>query len=51
MVYSKEHFEKDCEKARQEYQDAVVYDAMIYFNKLNNLQTKRAEAIKEELKR
>ena len=49
MKYTKEKYIEDCQKAKQEYQDAVVADAMIYFNKLNHFQTKRAEAIRESL--
>lgn len=49
MTYTQEKYLADCEKAKKEYQDAVVADATIYFNKLVRLQHKRQEAVMEEL--
>ena len=48
--YTKTQYLKDCEKARIEFQEACVMNATMYFNKLNSLQSKRAEAIKSEMK-
>lgn len=50
MIYTQDRYLSDLQKARKEMLDSISADVSIYMNKVNDCQTKRAEAIKKETK-